>query len=80
MQRENVVLTATRLCHPYRLSNGRQSRAAGKFVDAGHRGFSFLRGGEGRRAAFGVFLERKEQSEQSNLPAIDVQGAVELMG
>src|SRR5437660_11095241 len=38
LQRENVVLTATRFCHPYRLSNGCQSRAAGEVVDAGHLG------------------------------------------
>src|SRR5713226_1461984 len=38
---------------PYRLSNGRQSRAAGEIVDTRHGGFSFLRGGDGRRAAFG---------------------------
>src|ERR1035438_117207 len=39
---------------PCRLSNGRESRAAGEVIDARHRGFSFLCGGELHRAAFGV--------------------------
>src|SRR3977135_1837208 len=63
-----VGVVATRKCHincnetlspPYRLSNGRQSRAAGEVVDARRGGFPFLRRGDGDRAAFGVFLERQ---------------------
>src|SRR5258708_40225373 len=80
LQPENVVLTATRFCHPpYRLSNGRQSGAAGEVVDAWHRGFSFLRRGDGRRAALGLFFERQGQSQQESVSAIDAQDAVQLM-
>jgi hypothetical protein len=65
LQPENVVLTATRFCHPpYRLSNGCQSGAAGEVVDAGHRVFSFLRRRDERRAALGVFFEGQGQSPQ----------------
>ena len=42
-----------------RLGNGRQSGAAGEVVDAWHRGFSFLRRGNRRRAALGLFFERQ---------------------
>jgi hypothetical protein len=81
LQPENVVLTATRFCHPhYRLSNGRQSGAAGEVIDAGHRGFSFLGAGELPRAAFGMFFESEGQSGQQGVATKDAQHAVELMG
>src|SRR5947209_19642531 len=83
---KHADVVATRKCRincnetlspPYRLSNGRQSRAAGEVVDA--RGFSFLRRGDGDRAAFGVFLERQRERQQQSVAAIDAQRAVELM-
>ena len=33
-----------------------------------------------RRAAFGVFFERQRLRQQQRVPAIDAQGAVELVG
>src|SRR5258708_36507531 len=80
LQRENVVLTATRLCHPPRLSNGRQSRTAGKVVDAGHRGFSFLCGSDVHRTGVSVFLQGQWPTEQQSVPAIEAQTATEMMG
>lgn len=68
LQQDNVLLTATRLCYV----------TAAK-LDMGHGGFSFLRGGEGRRAALGVFCERKRQSAEKVVSAIDVQRAPQLM-
>ena len=53
------------LSPPYRLSNGRQSGAAGEVVDARHRGFSFLRGGARRRATIGIFLQRQAAGPSS---------------
>src|ERR1019366_7387184 len=88
-RRRAIHVVATRKCRincnetlspPYRLSNGRYSGAAGEVVDARHRGFWFLHGGDGRRAAVGVFFERQGQSAQQNVAAINAQGAIELMG
>src|SRR5258708_23040685 len=84
----HVRVVATRKCRincnetlsPPRLSNGRQSRTAGKVVDAGHRGFSFLGGSDVHRTAVCVFLQGQRPSEQQSVPAIDAQYAIELMG
>src|ERR1700691_4439759 len=81
-------VVATRKCRincnefvtPYRLSNGRESRAAGEVVDAGHRGFSFLCRGELHRAALGVFFESERQSGQQGVCAKDAKHAIEWMG
>ena len=72
LQRDSVT--------PYRLSNGRESRAAGEVIDAGHRGFSFLCGGELHRAAFGEFWERERPSGEQGVAAKDAQHAIEFMG
>jgi len=48
-------------------------------VDARHRGLSFLHGGEGRRAALGVFFERQRQRAEKVVSAIDAQCAILLM-
>ncbi len=80
LQPENVVLTATRLCHPLSLSNGRQRRAAGEVVDARSWRFSFLRRGEQLGSALGVFFQWRGSGEQENISAKDAQYAIELMG
>ena len=48
-------------------------------VDARHRGFSFLRGGAGRRATIRIFLQRQGQEQQQTIAAIDVQSAIQVM-
>jgi hypothetical protein len=58
-----------------RLSNGREGRAAGEVVDARHRGFSFLCGGELHRAAFGMLFESGRQSDKQGIAAKDAQHA-----
>jgi hypothetical protein len=86
-----ATVVATRKCHincnetlspPCRLSNGGKSGSATEVVDAGDRGFSFLRRGNGSRAAFGVFLEGQGQGQGAEklVSAKDVQRAIELMG
>src|SRR5208282_1592157 len=54
-------------------------RPATEVVDAGHRGFSFLRRGHGSRAAFGVFFEGQRQRAEKLVAAKDAQAAIELM-
>src|ERR1700722_7337512 len=76
LQRENVVVTATRLCHPLPFRERPLRRGGRRECRCEASGFSFARCIYGRGARLAVFFQWQRQGEEQLVSAIDAQQAI----